>query len=633
MVDSEKSVSDVPFLSVALVLTLVRGLFHRTEFAWVTPFGAAAAFTALALFCTWRRRRSSDSSVRNDPALSSLLAGLGVLLMILFSHEIRLWGDAINHYAYTVSIAEDGDLDFENNARELAGGEPAKTYLHYSIGPSLLWLPGYAVAEGASRLTGRPPDGWNALYRNAAALSSLLFGWSGLVATYLAARRLATLAAALLAVASIGAGTFLLGYLAWAPTESHASAFGATAWLVFATLRLDPLSPRNALLLGALLGFATLQRWQVAVIGLFVAASFFKAWMSRTRPAVMAPIAAAFAGFFLLFLPQMLVWKSVFGAWLTIPQGAAFVDAGLRIEGVLFSPRHGLFSWSPVLYLALPGFLMWARREPIPAVGAVLAMLAAIRTNAGLADWSGGSAFGARRFDLTLPFFGLALALVFDRLAAWVARRPRAAVAVVAGAFVGWNFLFASAYFSGRFSNSDSVPFVDEARGVANELDARIGSPFSLPAALYRRAFQGLPLTAFEGTYLDRRFSTLSIRMGQDDRLFLDDGWSPPFETDGVRARRVIGSAAGVTLPVHSPHPSLLGLRLRSATGEAFTVELWMNDRRVDAFDAPAGWADHEAVVVAEVLREGRNSLRIVGVGEGSEGALVVAGVWFDRRP
>ena len=281
MVDSEKHAFSEIALVIALGLTLARGLFPRSDFAFLSPSVVSAGFTILALGFAWARRRSpSDSTPRQDPAFFGLLAVLGVLLMTLFSHDIRFWGDATNHYSYLVSIMEDGDLDFANNAKDIMGGDPPATYLHYSIGPALLWLPGYVVAEAACRLTGRTPDGWNALYRNAAALSSLLFGWSGLVATYLVARRRATRGSAFLAVASIGAGTFLLGYLAWAPTESHASTFGATAWLVYATLGLDPLTPRHAFAIGSLLGFATLQRWQVVVMGVFVASRFISVWMS-----------------------------------------------------------------------------------------------------------------------------------------------------------------------------------------------------------------------------------------------------------------------------------------------------------------------------------------------------------------
>ena len=620
-------------LGPVLIFVLGRGILTAAELPAIPPGLAALVFAVLALGAAWRHRHAAAHDAWRDPGILVLTAYLGLLLAILFSHSHRLWGDAVHPYSYLVSIAEDHDLDFENNARDLAGGEPSRTFKQYSIGPVFVWMPGYAAAEIASRLTGRTPDGWNALYRNAAALSSLVFGWSGLLALYLAARAMTGRAAALLGALTIGSGTFLVGYLAWAPTESHASTFAAASWLVYWALRVDPLRTAPAFLLGALLGFATIQRWQAAVLALFVGAVFARAISARRGSAWLRPAVVCLAGAVLLFLPQAFVWKSVFDAWLTIPQGSAFIDSQLRIEGVLFSPRHGLFSWSPVLYLALPGFVLLARRQPWLCLGAVLAFLATTRANAGLVDWSGGSAFGARRFDLTLPFFGLALSLVFERLAAYLRQRPHTAVALIVGIFALWNSLFASAYFGGAFSNSEAVAFVDQATGVANELDSIAGAPASVPAALYRRITAGEPLDAFEGRYLERPYSTISIRMGSDDRLFLDDGWSVPLSQDGETFRRIVGPGAGIRLPIHFPRPYRLGLRFRSLGGPPVSIELWINDRRVDAFPATADWSSHETPVESDILRRGRNQLRIAVIREGEEGEIAVSGAWFDPRP
>lgn len=619
------------YLVPALVLVLGRGLFTVAEWEAVSPQGAAMAFTGLALWAAWRHRRHSDGAAVSEPGLILMVALLGSLLVTLFSHDHRLWGDAVHPYSYLLSIMEDGDLEFENNARDLAGGDPSGTFMHYSIGPALVWAPGYAVAEAASLLTGRRPDGWNALYRNAAALSSLLVGWSGLLALYLCARARASRGAALLSAVAIGTGTFLLGYLAWAPTESHSSTFAATAWLVYWALRVDPLSPRHAFVMGALLGFATIQRWQAAVLALFVAAVFFSAWRQR-RASPWIPAIACLAGAALLFLPQAIVWKSVFGQWLTIPQGTSFVDSELRIEGVLFSPRHGLFAWSPLLYLALPGFLIWARREPWICMGACLTILATVRTNAGLADWFGGSAFGGRRFDLTLPFFGLALALAVDWMARCVRRRPQVAVAVLIGAFVAWNSFFAAAYFRGAFPNAGPVPFVDQATGVANQFDAALGSPWSLPASLFRRVTEGASLSTFESRYLEHRVSSLTIRMGSEDRLYLDDGWSAPVAVGEFMARQIGGAGAGVHLAIHKPRPYRLGLRSRSLTKGPLGVELWLNNERVDAFSVSSVWSEHETEIEAGVLRAGRNALRVVVIRDQDQGDLAVAGLWFEPR-
>ncbi len=67
------------------------------------------------------------------------------------------------------------------------------------------------AADPLSRLTGRPPDGRNVLFKNAAAVASLAYGWLGLVLLYRTAIRLASRGAALLASLGIGFGSFLYG--------------------------------------------------------------------------------------------------------------------------------------------------------------------------------------------------------------------------------------------------------------------------------------------------------------------------------------------------------------------------------------------------------------------------------------
>jgi hypothetical protein len=142
-----------------LVFVLVRGLFTIAEWEAVSPLDAALVFTGLALWAAWRHRHHPGGGASSDPGLILMVALLGALLATLFSHDHRLWGDAVHPYSYLLSIMEDGDLEFENNARDLPGGEPSGTFKHYSIGPALVWAPGYAVAEAASILTGRRPDG------------------------------------------------------------------------------------------------------------------------------------------------------------------------------------------------------------------------------------------------------------------------------------------------------------------------------------------------------------------------------------------------------------------------------------------------------------------------------------------
>lgn len=84
---------------------------------------------------------------------------------------------------------------------------------------------------------------------------------------------------------------------------------------------------------------------------------------------------------------------------------------------LLFSPRRGLFFYSPVLLLVPSGLWLMARRrrqlgEALLLVSIVILFLL---MNASFVDWHGGNSFGPRYLAPALPFFCLPLALAFAK--------------------------------------------------------------------------------------------------------------------------------------------------------------------------------------------------------------------------
>lgn len=105
--------------------------------------------------------------------------------------------------------------------------------------------------------------------------------------------------------------------------------------------------------------------------------------------------------------------------------------------GITFGSFRGLFFLSPVLLLALPGFVYFARRrdwcpECAVSLGVVVAFLL---FNASSVMWQGGYGVGPRYLVPMLPFLVLPLALC---LARWGARRW---AMVIVGALTAWSFL------------------------------------------------------------------------------------------------------------------------------------------------------------------------------------------------
>jgi hypothetical protein len=128
--------------------------------------------------------------------------------------------------------------------------------------------------------------------------------------------------------------------------------------------------------------------------------------MQRWRPLLLTGLVFGAA-----VLPQLLFYKSATGVWLPSPYdalGVGFTFSSPRLFDVLFGVEKGVFFWSPVLLLAVAGWVVargWAGAFVWPG-GLVLTINAFLI--ASWFDWQFGGSFGHRGFT-----DGFALAAIF----------------------------------------------------------------------------------------------------------------------------------------------------------------------------------------------------------------------------
>ena len=491
-----------------------------------------AVLGAIGLAGAWRfRREPPDGPWRRDPGIFGLVAALAILLAALLSHDERVVSDGIDHYVYLRSLRLSGDLDLADDyaavsplGRSSAADTPTgRMGNEHPIGPAILWSPLYLVGDSLSLVLdpqGRRGDG--PFQRNAVAVAGLLWGWLGLVALHRCAAPRAGRGPAWLAAFGIAFGTFLYWNLVQAPTMAHAPAFATAAFVMAWWLRADRGGWPRAFVMGALIGLAALVRWSSMLLAILlvwdaVCLARERRWRDLVRDGALWS-----AGFVAAFAPQLLAWRALYGSFVTIPQGGGFVSGHPAWAGVLFSPQHGLFSWSPLLYAGLLGLALWARRETGRALVVLAFLLALTRLNAGVADWSGGASFGARRFDAALPFLGMGLALAAQACAELARRRPLLVPAGALALAAGWNVLLAQAHRT-AWDPSGPVSFEQMGHGAVSAWDRVAGSPFALPASLWEWARRGRAPRDWESLFMTRGFERWSVRMGVDDRLFLED--------------------------------------------------------------------------------------------------------------
>jgi hypothetical protein len=373
-------------------------------------------------------------------------------------------GDALHHYVQLRSAVFDRDLHFRNEYVRLyglKGGEPGSEWIFENtrtghvrnlmpVGPALLWLPLFLLANAGvaiANLAGAsiPLDGYARLAQASAGLTGIVAATTGVWFAWKACALVLSARAAIWACLTAWLASSALYYSLVSPAYSHAASLLATSifWYLWIRTRKD-LSVSRYAILGLAAGFSALMRWQDAILLAPIAADLLRHTAARQLPparaiarGVVTVAAAALA-----FVPQMVVWTILYGQPLALPQGDDFMRwTSPALISVLFSDWHGLFTWTPVVVLAVAGMFPLGRRYPALCLAAGIFLVLSWYVNAAVADWWAGEAFGARRFVSCFAVFALGLAALID----WWSPKP-AILAAVGGGVVGYTLLLLLQY-------------------------------------------------------------------------------------------------------------------------------------------------------------------------------------------
>jgi len=324
--------------------------------------------------------------------------------------------DSIATYSYLRSMVFDGDLSFFNEWSMFGMVRNGVTFFsevtpigalanHWWIGTSILAGPFYVLSL---RFDGSDGFGlvlaWTSVFFVAAALS--------IACIFMRSHRT-------LAIAATTLGTPLFWYTFRFPLGTHAAGTLCVA-LIFAGLFLGK---DGGALVGLAAGLAIATRLQhfallPAIVIVAIAQRRRLGWWISAICAGALPIAA-----------QGIAWFAIYGT----PLGPLTRGANLQgvtwmpfqhiaLAEVLFSSYHGLLAWSPVVAVAMIGWVAGWRRDRQLALACILMFAGEWLAN-GTFDryfW-GGMSFGGRRFvDLAVPF-ALGIAWFAERLRTWIA--------------------------------------------------------------------------------------------------------------------------------------------------------------------------------------------------------------------
>jgi len=613
---------------------------------------------------------------RSSKSLAAgLLTGVGLIYVALIVSNPMpgtVHGDGYYTYLWARTLVFDGDMDFHEDYRVcpdpwgLARAPVADDVNYWNMGASFFWVPPLLwdrLTHPITRGSGFEARGCHGELAERAVRGSAVAALLAVLFGFLLSRRRFGEGPAVFGALAIGLLTGLAYYASTMLSYGHAaSSFGAgfAIWIWDRQRRKRTYGSWAAM--GAALGVAMLMRSQNAmVVVLPLGTWLLQAWRigrpsaapipsgsNRTR-ALLRHVAMGFvfvAALLLVFSPQMAYWHSLTGSPLTVPQGEHYMRWGHpRPIKALFASGNGLFTWAPVMYLALVGWLLMLRRGTTRGLGVGLLILFALNAYVAGAvyDWWGSIGYPGRRFDtLAVPAM-IGVAALGAECHRWVRRRRGAGLAMLAGLVLllglFWNTgvmrALAKAYRTDTAETS-----LTKWQGVFEEssetLWKAVGNPLTYPASIPWAIRHGVhprqwdvvgsqELFYHDHQSLVRREYESTLRVTEEE---LDGYFAGSFgevtSAGGNRVRVANQGSALVFLPLHWPDAGALVIRAK-ALRETAKIGLRVNGvscgvRRVGPrledlrFEIPRGTTHHGINLAWLWIEEGRVGVETIEV-------------------
>ncbi|WP_116124486.1 hypothetical protein [Lewinella sp. IMCC34183] len=320
--------------------------------------------------------------------------------------------------------------------------DPYQTYAHangnqvmkYSVGQAVLYLPAFVVGHlYASAVDAYPADGFSRPYQVAISAWSLLVGFLGLFVLMRTLRPYFPETAVALSLLIITLGTNYLNYTAIDGAMTHNYVFTLYALLLYASHRLYVPRTRGPApylfpVVGLLIGLMALTR-PTEILAVLIPLLW---GMPPTRAGVrqridflrrqLGGVAVAAALCILVGSLQLVYWKYVTGSWIEYSyqdQGFDFLRPHL-VNG-LFSYKAGWLTYTPVMWLAVFGFIALWKQRPDLLPATLLHFLLFIYVAFSWSIWWYGGSLGQRTMVQAYAVLAFPLAATLT----WAGQRRR----------------------------------------------------------------------------------------------------------------------------------------------------------------------------------------------------------------
>jgi hypothetical protein len=334
-----------------------------------------------------------------------------ISITIYFAHAIYtyqgLYGDGNGYYVYTQSIFFDHKLNSEKVYNYLSNFQ-GKNYIFsrifwnpdrnpFSIGTGIIWLPGIIITSLFEN------NRFDIVYELACGITGIILMISGLrflekyLLNFYSKRQV------FWTILTTFFATNVFYYTAFEPALSHQPSFFLICFLLWWTYKFRR-SNLNFFILGLLFGLMGIVRMADTILLIPI--------IFQSKPKIRDLVYIVIGGL-IMFIPQLINQYIQYGSILT---NLYFTGANgtwhinpIHLFQHLFSPRRGLFLWSPVLLIGFWGLLRSRAKVFLTAI-LILWLVSS--------SWSAylTAGFGQRLSFSAIPFFASGIAYVIQKM-------------------------------------------------------------------------------------------------------------------------------------------------------------------------------------------------------------------------
>lgn len=341
----------------------------------------------------------------------------------IFTYKSAMWADASGYYVYLPAtfIYHWKAETMPQRMDTLTGlgfyyrDSGRVLFTKYTSGQCYLHLPFFLIAHTYCLLGGDVPNGFSQPYVNSLIWAGVFYALAGFFLLYFVLTNYVSSRAAILTLVSLFLCTNLYYYTIKHPGLSHIYTFFLVALLLYLV---QYFKPRKALLILPIAALIVLIRPTNLTLPLMVLIFGFSIHgKGFLKPVPMGYYLIGVLLGFLIFMPQLFYWHSITGHWLMY----SYENEGFiywqqpKIGQVLFAPKNGFFTYAPIMFLALFGFIY----QPVSKVYSWSVWMLFILITYIHGSWHSpgfGCAYGARAYIDFMPLFTFGLALLMNRI-------------------------------------------------------------------------------------------------------------------------------------------------------------------------------------------------------------------------